>query len=74
MPPLNWSHFKPKFSRKPDEDAEAHLLITNDWVGTHRFQDNDKFKILFDINWRGKAMVQIHKANKHRLDGITKLI
>ena len=22
---LNWSHFKPEFSRKPEEDAEAHL-------------------------------------------------
>ena len=26
---LNWSHFKPAFSGKPDEDAEAHLLCTN---------------------------------------------
>ena len=26
MPQLNWSHFKPEFSRKPEEDAEAHLL------------------------------------------------
>ena len=25
---LNWSHFKPEFSGKPDEDAEAHLLCT----------------------------------------------
>ena len=25
---LNWSHFKPKFSGKPDKDAEAHLLCT----------------------------------------------
>ena len=23
---LNWSHFKPEFSGKPDEDAEAYLL------------------------------------------------
>ena len=23
---LNWSNFKPEFSGKPDEDAEAHLL------------------------------------------------
>ena len=28
---LNWSHFKPDFSGKP-EDAEAHLLRTNDWT------------------------------------------
>ena len=27
---LNWSYFKPEFSGKPDEDAEAHLLCTND--------------------------------------------
>ena len=42
MPPLNWSHFKPTFSRKPDEDAKAHLLRTNNWMDTYRFQDNDK--------------------------------
>ena len=23
---INWSHFKPEFSGKPEEDAEAHLL------------------------------------------------
>ena len=23
---LNWSHFIPEFSGKPEEDAEAHLL------------------------------------------------
>ena len=34
---LNWSNFKPKFSGKPDEDAEAHLLCTNDWMTTHHF-------------------------------------
>ena len=38
--PLNWSHFKPKFSGKPDEDAEAQLIRMNDWMDTHRFQDN----------------------------------
>ena len=42
MPLLNWSHFKPKFFRKPDEDAEANLLRTNDCMDTHRFQDNVK--------------------------------
>ena len=29
MLPWNWSHLKPEFSGKPDEDAEAHLLGTN---------------------------------------------
>ena len=27
---INWSNFKPEFSGKPDEDAEAHLLHSND--------------------------------------------
>ena len=31
---LNWSNFKPEFSGKPEEDAEAHLLCSNDWVGS----------------------------------------
>ena len=27
---LNWSHFRPEFSGKPEEDVEAHLLKTED--------------------------------------------
>ena len=34
---MNWSYFKPEFSGKPDEDAEAHLLHTNDWMNAHHF-------------------------------------
>ena len=37
MPHLNWSQFKPEFSGKPEEDAEAYLLRTNDWMNTHQF-------------------------------------
>ena len=29
---LNWSYFKAEFSGKPEEDAEEHLLRTNDWM------------------------------------------
>ena len=36
---MNWSHFKPEFSGKPDEDVEAHLLRTNDWMNTHDFPE-----------------------------------
>ena len=39
---LNWSHFKPKFAGKPDEDAKAHLLRTNNWMDTHKFPDQVK--------------------------------
>ena len=42
MLPLNWYHFKPKFPGKPDQDAEAHLLRTNNWMDTQRFQENNK--------------------------------
>ena len=34
---LNWSNFKPEFSGRPDEDAEAHLLHSNDWMNAHHF-------------------------------------
>ena len=36
---MNWSHFKPEFSGKPDEDVEAHLLRTNNWMTTHDFPE-----------------------------------
>ena len=34
---MNWSHFKPNFSGKPDADPEAHLLRTIDWMDTFNF-------------------------------------
>ena len=34
---LSCLHFKPEYEGKPDEDAEAHLLRTNDWMDTHAF-------------------------------------
>ena len=42
MQQLNWSHFKPEFVGKLDEDAEAHLLRTNDWMDTHAFPEGVK--------------------------------
>ena len=33
-PQLNWSHFKPKYAGKPEEDIETHLLRRNDWMDT----------------------------------------
>ena len=41
-PQLNWPHFKPEFAGKPEKDAEAHLLRTDNWIGTHNFLDNVK--------------------------------
>ena len=53
MPQLNWSHFKPEFSGKP-EDAEAHLLRTNDWMDTHAFPEGVKVQ-WFCLTLAGEA-------------------
>ena len=37
---LNWSNFKPEFSGKPEEDVEAHLLRSNDWINAHHFDED----------------------------------
>ena len=44
IPQLNWSHFKPEFSGKPEEDSEAHVLKLNHWMDTHQFQEGVKSK------------------------------
>ena len=44
MAHLNGPHFKPDFSGMPIEDAEAHLLRTNDWMNPHQFPEDIKFK------------------------------
>ena len=49
---LNWSHFKPEFSGKPEEDAETHLFRTNDWMNTHHLWSFQSSKILSDIGRR----------------------
>ena len=39
---INWSNFKPEFSGKPEEDAQTHLLCSNDWMNAHHFVDGVK--------------------------------
>ena len=39
---VNWSHVKPEFSGKLEEDAEAHLLQTNDRINAHHFLEGIK--------------------------------
>ena len=46
LPQLNWSHFKPEFAGKPDEDAEDHLLRTNNWMDSHAFQRGVKVQMI----------------------------
>ena len=56
MPQLNWSHFKPEYAGKPEEDMEAHLLRTNDWMDTHDFQDHVKVQ-RFCLTLVGEAIL-----------------
>ena len=51
---INWSNFKPEFSGKPDEDAEAHLLCSNDWMNAHCFVDGVKVQ-RFCLTLSGEA-------------------
>ena len=57
MPQLNWSHLMPEFAGKPDEDVEAHLLRTNDWMDTCFSRRCQSPAFLSDISRRGKVMV-----------------
>ena len=50
---INWSNFKQEFSGKP-EDAEAHLLHSNDWMNAHHFTDDVKVQ-RFCLTLLGKA-------------------
>ena len=40
----NWIGKKPKFSGKPEEDAESHLLSTRDWMKAHNFPKEVKVR------------------------------
>ena len=51
---MNWSHFKPEYSGKPEEDVEVHLLRTNDWMNTHDFPDAVKVQ-RFCLTLMGEA-------------------
>ena len=61
-------YFKPEFSGKPDEDAEAHLLHANDWMNTHCFIDGVKVQ-RFSLTLLGEArlMVPLIRTYKCRL-------
>ena len=54
MAQLNWSHFKPKYSGKLDEDVEAHLLRMNNLMDIHEFPQQVKVQ-RFCLTWVGEA-------------------
>ena len=46
QPALNWSQCRPKFTGKPEEGIEAHLLCTNDWMNTQNFSGDVRLQRL----------------------------
>ena len=64
---VNWSHFKPEFAGKPEEDAEAHLLCTNDWMRTHNFEENVKVQG-FCLTSLGEARLWYETLNPDLID------
>ena len=56
---INWSNFKPEFSGKPEEDAEAHPLCSNDWMHAHHFNENIKVQ-RFCVTLLGVARLWFH--------------
>ena len=67
-----WSHFKPEFAGKLDEDVGAHLLQTIDWIDTHAFQEvvkvqrfyRRRFLILFKSIYKRKYCFKVHITEK----------
>ena len=60
---LNWSHFKIEFSGKPNEEAGAHLLCTNDWINAHHFVEGVKEPI--NVDWQGlQNLFEVNIPNK----------
>ena len=64
---LNWSYFKPEFAGKPEEDVEAHLLRSNDWMETHDFPQDTKVR-RFCFTLMGEARLQYETLRAGQLD------
>ena len=64
---LNWSYFKPEFSGKPEEDAEAHLLRTSDCMEMHNFPNDQKVR-RFCLTLMGEARLWYETLGIAQLD------
>ena len=75
MPQLNWSYFKPEISGKPEEDVEAHLLRTNDWMETHNFPEVVKVQ-RFCLTLTGEARLwyETLRPIEVDLDRVTRML
>ena len=64
---LKWYNFKPEFSGKPDEDAEAHLLHTNDWMNMHHFIEVVRVQ-RFCLTLSGEAILWYNSLEPIKVD------
>ena len=64
---LNCSNFKPEFSGKSDEDSEAHLLHSNDWMNTHHFVNGIKVQ-RFCLTLLGEARLWFQSVEPINVD------
>ena len=72
---LNWSNFKPEFSGKLEEDAEAHLLHSNDWMEAHRFKQDIRVQRFCLTIGRSKIVVPFLRTfGRDYMGKITKFI
>ena len=56
-----------KFSGKPNEDAEAHCLHSNDWMNAHHFVDDVKVQ-WFCLALLGEARIWYHSLEPINVD------
>ena len=72
---LNWSNFKPEFSGKLEEDAEAHLLWSNDWMEAHHFNEDMSTEILSHTARGSKIVVSLFRTfREYNMGTTTKFI
>ena len=64
---LSWSNLKPEFSGKPDEDAEVHLICTNDWMNAHHFVEGVRAQ-RFCLTLLGEARLWYHSLEPINVD------
>ena len=56
-----------EFAGKPEEDAEAHLLRTNDWMDTHNFPGDQKVR-RFCLTLMGEARLWYETIGQVQMD------
>ena len=60
-------NFKPEFSGKPEDDAEVHLLWSNNWMNAHHFADDVKVQ-RFCLTLLGEERLWYHSLEHINVD------